>query len=73
MLALTAAFLLMFPIDMIVQSVIGIPVDFGAVATSILRDSIGWILLPGAALLVGGLLVHVFPSLRSSSKDVVIG
>jgi ABC-type Na+ efflux pump permease subunit len=30
-LALTAAFLLMFPIDVMVQSIIGIPVDFGAV------------------------------------------
>jgi hypothetical protein len=57
-LALTAAFLLMFPIGFVIERVIGIPVDFSIVATAILRDGIGWILVPGVALLAGGFLVR---------------
>ena len=71
-LALTAAFLLMFPIDMIVRWIIGSPVEFGAVAASILRDSIGWLLLPGVALFAGGLLVQLLLSQRSS-RDPIVG
>jgi len=72
-LALTAAFLLMFPIGLIIERIIGRQVDFSMVATAILRDGIGWILVPGAALLVGGLLVHLLFSRRSSSQDTAIG
>src|SRR5437899_1234941 len=57
-LALTTAFLLMFPIDLIIERAIGNHVDFSIVATALLREGIGWILVPGAALLVGGLLVQ---------------
>lgn len=57
-LALTAAFLLMFPIGFAIERVIGRPVDFGIVATAILRDGIGWVLVPAVALLAGGLVVH---------------
>jgi hypothetical protein len=70
--ALTAAFLLMFPIDLIVEWIIGRQVDFSIVATAILRDGIGWILVPGAALLAGGLLVHLLFSRRPSSQDTAI-
>jgi hypothetical protein len=70
-LALTAAFLLMFPIDMIVRWIIGNPVEFGAVAASILRDSIGWLLLPGVALFTGGLLEQLLLSPRSSHESVI--
>ena len=73
MLALTAAFLLMFPIGFIIERIIGSPVDFRIVATALLRDGFGWILLPGAALLVGGLLVHLLFSRRSSSQNTAIG
>lgn len=72
-LALTAAFLLMFPIDMIVKSIIGSPVDFGIVAAALLRDVIGWLLLPGVALLLGGFLVHLFLRPSSSSQETVVG
>ena len=72
-LALTAAFLLMFPIDLIVKWIMGMEVNFGIVATTILRDGIGWLLLPGAALLVGGLLVHLLLSPRSASRETAIG
>jgi hypothetical protein len=58
-LALTAAFLLMFPIGFVIERIVGSPVDFSIVATTILRDGIGWILVPGAALLAGGFLVHM--------------
>lgn len=70
-LALAAAFLLMFPIDVIVKWIIGSPADFGAVAASLLRDSIGWILLPGIALFAGGLLVQLLLSPRSSRESVI--
>src|SRR6266849_216015 len=72
-LALTAAFLLMFPIGLIIERIIGSQGDFSIVATVLLRDGIGWILVPGAAFLAGGLLVHLLFSRRSSSQDTVIG
>src|SRR5260370_22092114 len=72
-LALTAAFLLMFPIDMIIERAIGNHVDFGIVATALFRDGIGWLLVPGTALLAGGLLVHLLLSPRSSSRETAIG
>ena len=72
-LALTAALLLMFPIGFVIERIIGSRVNaFGIVATTILRDGIGWILTPGAALLVGGLLMHLLFSRRSSSQDAAI-
>src|SRR5258707_6756655 len=55
-LALTAAFLLMFPIDLIVEWIIGRRVDFSILATALLSDGVGGILVPGAALLAGGVL-----------------
>ncbi len=58
-LALAAAFILMFPIDMIVEPIVGNHADFGIVATAILKDGTSWLLVPGAALLVGGLLVSI--------------
>lgn len=72
-LALTAAFLLMFPIGFVIGRIIGRPVDFSIVATAILRDGIGWILVPGAALLAGGFLVHLLFNRRSWSKETAIG
>src|SRR5437879_1193770 len=69
-LALTAAFLLMFPIDLVVDRIIGRQVDFRIVATAILREGSGWILVPGAALLVGGLLVQFLLSRRLPSRSV---
>jgi len=71
-LALTLTFLLMFPIDMIIEPIIGRQVDFSIVATVLLRDGIGWILVPGAALLSGGSLVHLWLSLRSRSQNPAI-
>jgi hypothetical protein len=68
-LALTAAFLLMFPIDFVVERIIGRPVDFSIVATELLRDGTDWILVPGVALLAGGVLVHLLFNRRSWSKE----
>jgi hypothetical protein len=59
-LALTLTFLLMFPMDMIIEPIIGRQVDFNIVAAAHLKDGIGWILVPGAALLAGGLLVQLY-------------
>jgi hypothetical protein len=72
-LALTGAFLLMFPIGFVIEWVIGRPVDFGIVATAILRDGIGWVLIPTVALLAGGFLVHLLFNRRSWSKETTVG
>jgi hypothetical protein len=68
-LALTLTFLLMFPIGLIVERIIGSQVDFSIVAASLLRDGIDWIL----ALLLGGLLVHLLFGRWVSSQDTAIG
>lgn len=72
-LALTAAFLLMFPIGMTIERVTGNHVAFGIVATALLKDGIGWILVPGAALLAGGLLAQFFLSRRLHPGRIVNG
>jgi len=71
-LALTMAFVLMFPIGMIIERVTGNHVDFAAVATTVLSDGIGWLVIPGLALFMGGLLVHVLFVRRTSSQDQAI-
>ena len=72
-LALTGAFLSMFPIGFVLGRIIGRRVGFGVVATTLLTDGIGWIVAPGAALLVGGLLVHLFLGRRPTQQNTVIG
>jgi hypothetical protein len=72
-LALTGAFLLMFPIGMTIERVTGNHVDFSIVATAILLDGIGWLLIPGAALLLGGLVAHLLVGRRSPSQGAAIG
>jgi hypothetical protein len=73
-LALAGAFLLLFPIDVIVKWIIGSKVDsFAIVGTTILRDGTGWLLVPGAALLLGGLLANLLFGNRSSSHGAAIG
>jgi hypothetical protein len=71
-LALTAAFLFMFPFGLTAQLIMGRPVDFSRVATVLLKDGISWILVPGSALLGGGLLAHLLLSKRSSSREMAI-
>jgi hypothetical protein len=71
-LALTTAFLLMFPIDFAVKSIIGMPVDYGIVAAELLREGMGWILVPGIALLMGGLLAQLLLSRRVIPKEAVM-
>jgi len=71
-LALTAAFLLMFPIGLMIQWVRGSQGDFSIVATVLLRDGIGWLLVPGAALLAGGFSAVILFIRRSSSHHAVI-
>ena len=69
-LALTAAFLLMFPIGMTVERITGNNIDFSIVATGLLKNGIGWLLVPGAALLAGGLLVQVLLSRPLDSRRI---
>lgn len=66
--ALAAALILMFPIAMIVDPIIGNHVDFRNVATEILKVGTSWFFVPGAALLTGGLVVSLFFGLRSSQQ-----
>ena len=68
-LALTFAFLFMFPFSMTIELIAGRPVDFSSVATVLLKDGIGWLLVPGAALLAGGLLAHALVSSQASSRN----
>jgi hypothetical protein len=63
----------MFPIGLTVQGITGRRVDFSQVATAILKDGIGWIVLPTAALLLGGLVVHALMSTRPSPRSMAIG
>ncbi|MHB8501536.1 MAG: permease prefix domain 1-containing protein [Candidatus Acidiferrales bacterium] len=71
--ALAFAFLMMFPIGLTIERIMGRPVDFSLVAPVLLKDGIGWLLVPGAVLLGGGLLAHLLLSTRSSSRDAAIG
>ena len=66
-LALTTALLSIFPIGFLIELFSGKHVDFGVVAT-LLSDGIGWLLLPGAALLAGGMLVQFFIAAKPSSQ-----
>ena len=73
-LAFAVAILLMFPIGLVIERIIGIPVDFIQVATAILTEGIGWILVPAVALLAGGLLASLLlcrpePSQVSTSRS----
>ena len=72
-IALTFAFLFMFPFSLTIELIMGRPVDFSSVATVLLKDGIGWLLIPGAALLVGGLLAQALLSIRSSLRSTAIG
>jgi len=72
-LALTGAFLSMFPIGFILERIIGRRVGFGFLATVLFRDGIGWLLVPGVALLAGGLLARLLFSPRSSPQDTATG
>jgi len=71
--ALMGAFLLMFPIGLALEGVTGRHIDFGIVAATLLRDGIGWLVAPGAALLVGGFLAQLLLGARPSSRDAAIG
>jgi hypothetical protein len=70
-LALTFAFLFMFPFSMTIELIAGRPVDFSRVATVLLKDGIGWILVPGVALLAGGLLAQLLINTRSASHTAI--
>jgi hypothetical protein len=72
-IALTFAFLFMFPFSMSIELITGRPVDFSGVATVLLKDGIGWLLVPGLSLLLGGLLAHLLLNTRSSSRHPAIG
>jgi len=71
-LSLSAAFLLMLPIGMIIEQVTKNDLSFGVVASTLLSNWIGWIAVPGAVLLAGGLVVQLFFGRTSSSRDATI-
>jgi hypothetical protein len=65
-LGLAFTFLFMFPLDLIFERVIGWQVDFRVVASGFLSETVGFLLIPGAALLVGGLPVQFLLSRRAT-------
>ncbi|HKW33473.1 MAG TPA: hypothetical protein VJN92_10750 [Candidatus Acidoferrum sp.] len=71
-LSLAVAFLLMFPIGMISEQVHRNDLSFGVVAATLLSNWIGWIVVPGAELLAGGLLVQLFFGRAFSSRNTTI-
>lgn len=72
-LALAGAFVFLFPFDVIVKWIIGSKADsFAIVATTILQDGTGWLLIPGAALFLGGFIVSVFFRQRPTSESMTI-
>lgn len=68
--ALIVAFLLMSPIGMAIQQLAGSDLAFRVVAAALLKDAIGWILMPGLALAIGGLLAQILLSRRVASRIV---
>jgi len=70
-IALTFAFLFMFPFSLTIQLIAGRPVDLSRVATVLLKDGIGWLLVPGLALLAGGLLAQLLINTRSASHTAM--
>jgi hypothetical protein len=71
-LAFTFAFLVMSPIGWSWERITGMRVYFDVVSAALLRDGIGWLLVPGAALFLGGLLAHIFSGARPQSRSVAI-
>jgi hypothetical protein len=71
-LAFAVTILLMFPIGMVIERIIGIPVDFIQVATVILTEGIGWIAVPAAALLAGGLFAQFLLCRPSPSQGMAL-
>ena len=71
--SLATAFRLMLPIGMIVEWVTRNDLSFKIVAITLLSNWIGWIVAPGTALLLGGLVADVFLNRRSSSQCTQIG
>ena len=55
------------------ERVTGNHVDFSFVATVLLKDGISWLLVPGAALFVGGVLADILFGRRLWSQDAAIG
>jgi len=57
--ALATAFLLMLPIGVAVELAMQQHSDFGEVGVALLRDGLGWIVIPAIALLAGGMLTQL--------------
>lgn len=72
-LALTATFVLMFPIDLIIEPLVGNHLDFGIVASAMLKEGVSWRLVPGTALFLGGLVVGVLFSQGPTSRSSPTG
>ncbi len=64
-----ASFVIVLPVGLIIDRHVGVNV----VAAALLRALLGWVLLPGAALLVGGLFAVLLLSRRSVSRSATAG
>ena len=72
-LALTAAFLLMLPMGMIVESAAGHHKDFAVVATALPSGGIGWLVVPGAVPFAGGVVANILFFRRPSLSGTAVG
>jgi len=68
--ALATAFLLMLPIGLAAELVMHRHSEFGDVGAGLLRDGLGWIVIPAMALLAGGLLVQSMAGREASRQEV---
>jgi hypothetical protein len=72
-LGLATALVLMFPIGLFLGRIVSWPVDFRLVATGFLTAPLGSLLLPAAALLIGGLPIALFlPRALTERGETVI-
>jgi hypothetical protein len=71
-LGLAFTFLFMFPFGLFIERALGWQVDFRVVASAFLSETLGSLLIPGAALFLGGLPVQLLFSRRASQSESVI-
>ena len=71
-LALAGTFFFTLPVSLIIDRFTDHHVSPGIVATSFLMYLVGWVLVPGAALLIGGLPTQIFLSRRPGPRETAI-
>jgi hypothetical protein len=68
-LGLAFTFLLLFPFGLLLERAFAWQADFHVVASTVLSETLGFLLIPGTALLVGGLPVQLLLSRRAAPRE----